>query len=215
MTTRLLGLAFVSVMIFHGVCAAFPEPAVVQSDGQWTLSVRYSQPEQITVDIPSDSSGKPRRFWYIILTVTNNTGSDVPFYPAFYLSTDTFQVIPSEKRLRKIVFDRIKVINQGRYPFLESLDFVGNKILQGQDNTRDIAVIWPDFDPKAKNVDMFFAGLSNETAVIDHPTDKDGSGNPEKVFLAKTLELSYSIGGDQRLRQYAKLTPKGKSWVMR
>lgn len=214
MKTRIFAVLFV-VFAFGGLCSAYPEPVLMQSVGEWTLNVEYSQPQQISVDIPGDPSGKPRRFWYIILTVTNNTGQDVPFYPAFYLSTDTYQVIPSEKRLRKIAFEKIKLVNQGRYPFLESLDFVGNKILQGHDNTRDIAVIWPDFDPKAKNVDMYFAGLSNETAVIDHPIEKEADGMPKKVFLSKTLQLRYSIGGDERLRAYAKLAPKGKAWVMR
>jgi len=40
------------------------------------------------------------------------------------------------------------------------------------------------------------AGLSNETVVIDHPTAKDETGKPAKVYLRKTLELSYKLGGD-------------------
>ena len=203
------------VLCWQGICLAFPEPAVVQAPGIWTLDILYSHPKQISVKVPSDPNGKPRRFWYIILTLTNNTRQDVPFYPAFYLATDTFKVIPSEKRLRKVVFQKVKILNQGRYPFLESLDFVGNKILQGKDNARDIAVIWPDFDPKAKNIDMYFSGLSNETAVIDHPVEKDAKGKPTQVFLSKTLQLKYAIGGDERLRAYAILKPKAKKWVMR
>jgi hypothetical protein len=170
---------------------------------------------QISVNVPSSLSSKPQRFWYIILTITNDTNQDMPFFPAFYMVTDTFKVIPAEKRMRKVVFDKIKRLNQGSYPFLESLDFVGNRILQGQDNTRDIAVIWPDFDPKAKNINMFFSGLSNEIAVIDHPIKKDAIGSPAKVYLSKTLQLSYAIGGDERLRAYAKLAPTGREWIMR
>jgi hypothetical protein len=197
---------------------AFTEPAVVQSKGVWTADIRYSQPKQISVKVPSSLSSKPQRYWYIILSITNNTNQDIPFFPAFYLVTDTFKIIPSEKRMRKVVFDKIKRLHQGTYPFLESLDFVGNKILQGQDNTRDICVIWPDFDPKAKNVDMYFSGLSNEIAVIDHPIKKASGGKPKKVYLSKTLQLKYAIGGDERLRAYAKLTPKTpihRKWVMR
>ena len=210
-----LCISLLVVLCWQGVGFAFPEPAVVQSPGIWTLDIQYSQPKQISVNVPSDPTGKPKRFWYIILSLTNNTGQDVPFYPAFYLATDTFKVMPSEKRLRKVVFNKVKILNQGRYPFLESLDFVGNRILQGEDNSRDIAVIWPDFDPKAKNIDMYFSGLSNETAVIDHPIEKDANGKPTQVFLSKTLQLKYAIGGDERLRQYAILKPKAKKWVMR
>ena len=38
---------------------------------------------------------------------------------------------------------------------------------------------------------------------------------PVKVYLRKTLELSYAISGDAALRSYAKLTYKGSRWVMR
>jgi len=62
---------------------------------------------------------------------------------------------------------------------------------------------------------VFITGLSNETAVIDHPVAKDEEGRPVQVYLRKTLELSYSIGGDASSRTYAKLTYKGKRWVMR
>ena len=95
------------------------------------------------------------------------------------------------------------------------LDLAGNKVLSGIDNTKDIAIIWPDFDQKAKEVTLFIAGLSNETAVIEHPLDKDSEGKPKKVYLRKTLALKYAIGGDEKLRDQAKLAYKAKSWVMR
>ena len=214
MKSRFFGFSVILVLAIQSLSMAFPEPALVQPDGVWTLNTRYSQPMQISVNVPSSLSSKPLRFWYIIITVTNDTNQDIPFFPAFYLVTDTFKVVPSEKRMRKVVFNKIKKLHQGRYPFLESLDFVGNKILQGQDNKRSIAVIWPDFDPKAKNVDMYFSGLSNEIAVIDHPIKKE-YGKPKKVYLSKTLQLKYAIGGDERLRAYAKMAPKARKWIMR
>ncbi len=102
-----------------------------------------------------------------------------------------------------------------RYPFLESLEKAGNKILQGEDNTKDIAIIWPDFDAQAQNIKVFITGLSNETAAIDHPIAKDKTGTPAKVFLRKTLELSYKLRGDTALRSDVKVTYKGKRWIMR
>jgi hypothetical protein len=62
---------------------------------------------------------------------------------------------------------------------------------------------------------MYFSGLSNEVAVIDHPIKKDSGGKPKEVYLSKTLQLKYSIGGDERLRAYAKLAYKKRNWVMR
>jgi hypothetical protein len=35
----------------------------------------------------------------------------------------------------------------------------------------------PEFDPAAKQVSLFIAGFSNETAAVKHPTEKDAQGN--------------------------------------
>ncbi|MDD5135567.1 MAG: hypothetical protein PHP01_09185 [Phycisphaerae bacterium] len=193
-------------------CAA-PEPAIIPAPSHWTLNVVFTQPQQITVKIPGER--KPQRFWYLIITVTNTSEIDVPFYPACELMTDTFQIIPAYRDTRNVVFEKIKTRHKKKYPFLESLEFGDSKILQGQDNTKDLAIIWPDFDVKAKNISLFLAGLSNETAVVEHPTAKDANGAPEKLYLRKTLELQYSIGGDESLRSSGTLAFKGKNWVMR
>ena len=198
----------------RSAAGTFPEPAVVQTPSQWTLDVVYDQPRQITVNLPGEKG--PKRFWYIILTLTNNSGlTDAAFYPACQLMTDTFRIVPAGKGVRSEVFRRIKLKHQGGYPFLEELDYVDNKILRGADNAVDVVIIWPDFDAKAKEVTFFIAGTSNETRAINHPTKKDANGNPEKVYLRKTLALKYAIGGDPKLRASAALRFKQKSWVMR
>ncbi len=201
------------IVILGGMCVAAPEPAIVQGPSEWTVDVRFEHPQQIMLRLSANA--KPKRFWYMIVTVNNKTGRDVDFYPKCELMTDTFQVIPQGRRTPAVVFEQIKRRHQGKYPFIESLQQVGNKILQGRDNTRDIAIIWPDFDGKAKNVKIFISGLSNETAVVEHPTAKDKNGRPVKVYLRKTLELSYSVGGDAQFRSEAKLLYKDKKWVMR
>ncbi len=195
------------------VCRAYPKPAIAPELTEWTLEVVFDQPQQISVKIPHHA--KKERFWYMILTLTNNSGSDVGFYPSCDLFTDTFQVVSAGIRTQQQVFKRIKLTHQGKYPFLESIDFVAPKFLQGPDNAKDVVIIWRDFDAKAKNIDLFIAGLSNETVVVAHPTETDENGEPAKVYLRKTLDLKYAIGGDERLRQSAKLIFKDKSWVMR
>jgi hypothetical protein len=196
------------------VCLAAPEPAIVPSPGHWTLNVEYTHPQQIVLRRSSDN--QPVRFWYIILTLTNNTGKDVGFYPKCDLLTDTFQIIPAGKFVSSTVFEHIRKRHEKRYPFLEFLDKASNKILQGEDNTKDIAIIWPDFDLEAKNIKLFITGLSNETAVINHPIVKDDeTGKPAKVYLRKTLELSYDLRGDPSLRSSVSLAFKEKRWVMR
>ena len=214
MKTWFFGFSVAIVLVVAGVCWSHPEPAVVGGVNEWTLEVAFEQPQQVMVKLPGEK--RPTRFWYIILTLTNNSGiGDASFYPACDLMTDTFQIANAGKGTHKVVFEKIKLRHQAKYPFLEPVDFVGNKILEGSDNTRDVAIIWPDFDPKAKNITLFIAGLSNETAAIDHPAKTDEDGKPAKVYLRKTLALEYAIGGDESLRAYAQLAYKGKRWVMR
>jgi len=200
-------------VVMAGVCLAAPEPAIVPGPDDWTVDITFEHPQQIMLRLSGDN--KPRRFWYTLITLTNKSNRDVDFYPRCELMTDTFQIIPAGKGAPGAVFEQIKRRHQSRYPFLEALEKAGNKILQGEDNTKDIAVIWPDFDAQAKNIKVFIAGLSNETVAIDRPTAKDKGGKPVKVFLRKTLELSYNLGGDPALRSDAKLTYNGKRWIMR
>lgn len=199
--------------VIASFCLAAPEPAIVPAMGQWTVGTEFTHPQQIVLHRTSDK--QPVRFWYTIITLTNNTDEDVDFYPKCDLMTDTFQVTQAGKAVSPVVFEQIKKRHKSRYPFLELLSKSGNRILQGEDNTKDIVVIWPDFDNKARNIKVFIAGLSNETVAINHPVAKDGFGKPLKVFLRKTLELNYDFKGDPALRSGAGLTYKGKRWIMR
>lgn len=195
------------------VCLAAPEPAIVPAPGQWTVNAEFTHLQQIALRRSSDN--QTARFWYVILTLTNNTGKDVGFYPKCDLLTDTFQIIPAGKSVSPVVFERIQKLHNKRYPFLELLDKTGNKILQGEDNTKDIAIIWPDFDLKAKSIKLFITGLSNETAGVNHPIATDETGKPVKIYLRKTLELDYDLKGDPALRSSIIVVPKEKRWVMR
>ncbi|MBW8041207.1 MAG: hypothetical protein FVQ85_14555 [Planctomycetes bacterium] len=205
------GTLFVlGVMSF--VCVAAPEPAIVPGPRDWTVDVTFEHPQQI--ELRWEKSGL-RRFWYTIVTLTNKSGEDVNFYPNCELMTDTFHIIPAGKNAPEAVFKAIKRRHQRKYPFLEALEKSDNKLLEGEDNAKDIAIIWSDFDKQVKNIQIFIKGLSNETASIDHPIAKDARGGPVKVYLRKTLELSYSLSGDAALRSYAKMAYKGKRWIMR
>lgn len=209
-------LAVLTVAALYGVGRtwAYPRPSLVPGIGDWTLDVTFDGPRQIAVTVPGEA--QPRRFWYLILTLTNNSIiTDAPFYPACDLVTDTFRIIEAGVNVPRAVFAAVRLRHQSRYPFLEWLEDVDHRILQGEDNTRDVAVIWPDFDTQAREVTFYIAGLSNETAAIDHPILRDDQGQPRKVLLRKTLALRFYAGGEGKLRSQATLTLKDKSWVMR
>ncbi|HUT29441.1 MAG TPA: hypothetical protein VMX13_06595 [Sedimentisphaerales bacterium] len=190
-----------------------PEPAVVGGRGDWTLDVKFEHPQLMPVRLAGE--GKMQWYWYTIFTLTNRTNEDVDFYPQCELMTDTFEIVPAGRGVPAEVFDRVKKRHATKYLFLEPLEKAGNEILQGDDNTKEVAIIWADFDTHAKSMKLFITGLSNETAVVDHPVARDADGRPVKVYLRKTLELDYALGGEPRLRSDIKVTYTGKQWVMR
>lgn len=205
---------FLPLTLFSAVLWAYPEPAIVQKVNEWTIQTNYSQPKQINLTVPGLTESK--RYWYIILSITNNSSLEsVDFYPVCQLMTDTFQIIPADKKVPSGVFDLVKLKHQGSYPFLESLDFKDHRLFRGEDNTRDIAIIWPDFDPKAREISLFISGLSNETTFVEHPKLKDENGEPKKIFLQKTLQLKYAAAGDPKLRANMALKQIQTNWVMR
>ena len=117
------------LLIFVLVCVvspAAPEPAIVPSADLWTMDVRFEHPQQIEVKLAGQR--RPRRFWYVIVTLTNRTGTEADFYPRCELMTDTFKLIPAGKKVPAEVFERIKNRYQRKYPFLELLEQTSTKI---------------------------------------------------------------------------------------
>jgi hypothetical protein len=200
-------------ILVSAACPAAPNPNIVPGVNQWTVDVRFEHLRQLVVRDPG--GGSPAVYWYVLLNLTNNTGRDVDFYPVCELMTDTFEIVPAGEGVEPQVFQRIKLLHQAKHPFLEPLEGTGNKILQGSDNARDIAVIWRDFDAGAGSVKLFISGLSNETTAVDHPVARKANGGPVKVFLRKTLELNYGLRGDTSLRLDLPVNYDGKLWVMR
>jgi hypothetical protein len=185
-----------------------PEPAVVQNAGQWTADATFEPLRQLVYQ-PTENA-KPRRFWYTILTIENRTGRDIGFFSKCDLMTNTFQILPAGKWVPSAVFEQIKSRHQRKYPLLQYLPKAKSKILQGEDNAIDVAIIWSDIKPQTKHLKLFISGLSNETAAVNVP----GAENAV-IFLRKTLELSFQLKGESVWRTDSDIVFKGKRWVMR
>ena len=197
----------VLAVVLAGLCVAAPKPAILQGPGLWTLQVTFEHPQQIVVG--------QGRYWYMIMSVINRTGQDIEFHPKCDLMTDTFQIVPAGRRVPAAVFQQIKQRHAAAYPFLELLDATDSRFLQGEDNAKDLAIIWPDFDLQATSFQVFMTGLSNETVVVQHPMAVDETGRPLQIFLRKTLELNYTLHGDPTIRSAVQIVYDGQSWVMR
>ena len=194
---------------------AAPEPSRVEIPGNWLIDIKLQgQPQLLSVALPGET--KRRNYWYLLYTVTNNTGQEVNFYPQFEIFTDTFKIHRSEKRVSRQVFDMIKGQYSSTLPFLESQDQVTGVLLQGEDNARDSVAIFEDFDPNSTQVKIFVSGLSNEIVKVKHPTRVDPkTASNEEVLLRKTLTLKYKVSGDRLKPDERVMLYRDRKWYMR
>jgi len=211
-----LQVVLFSVLVTLMICCvsviAAPEPALVPPPGTWQLDLElHGEPQQISITLPGDT--QPRRFWYLLYTITNKTGEDVEFIPQFDLYTDTFQVRQAGVKVRRPVFDAIQARYSKSIPLLEPQSMVTGRILQNGDNARDSVAIFEDFDPNATSVKIFVAGLSNETVTIKSPSLNNNSA--KEYLLRKTLMLEYQVPGDRYNLDKRVMLYRNREWIMR
>ncbi|MBN1345800.1 MAG: hypothetical protein JXQ73_24125 [Phycisphaerae bacterium] len=215
-----------SWLVGHAVAAPVPDVA----PKSWELSFDFVDPQTITLQLPGYD--RAQTFWYMLYTVTNNTGREVQFLPRFELMTNTMQVLPGDPGVHPMVFEAIKRRHRPTHPLLIEPVRIMGRLLQGPDNARSSVVIWPQFDIRANQFTVYIAGLSGESALVPNPdykpgqpefeTKKLGSGaeirvpvNPRYFTLRKTLAIRYLLPGDEQTRAQARVGRLGTDWVMR
>jgi len=205
------------VMLAGGAVFGFPKPSPVPVD--WELNFKFQDLKRIRVSVPGQ---RERIYWYMVYTVTNNSGQDVVFHPEFTLVTNTLAVLPAMVDVEPEVFSAIKREYKATYPWLEHPSKVIGKLLQGKDNARDSVAIWPDFDRKATTIDVFVGGLGGEIVAVPNPLFVGGKSNPQKVppefVLRKTLQIHYALPTDPASRNMTSPSRLGQNaveWVMR
>ncbi len=194
---------------------AAPEPALVPPAGTWQLDFEiHGEPRRISIILPGDA--EPRSFWYLLYTITNNTGQDVEFYPQFELMTDTFKLYNAGDKVRRPVFEAIRKRYAETIPLLEPQSMLTGRLLVGKDNARDSVAIFEDFDPNATEASVFVAGLSNETVKMEI-SEKAESGEKvtKEVLLRKTLMLKYQVPGDRFNPEKRVMLYRDREWLMR
>jgi hypothetical protein len=212
-------LAAVTLGLIGSAAKTAPKPSEVAI--RWELEIRFENPQAIEVLLPGED--ETQRFWYIRYTVTNQTGEDRIFVPEFEMFTDTGQILRAGEHVPKSVFKDIKKLYNE--PLLKDTTAMTGKLLQDEDNAKDGVAIWPQFDPKAGAFDIFLGGLSGETAEVQLPrpvkvTELDVDGKKRtvtktKVILSKTLQLTYTLPGEESARTRTKPKLLKKNWVMR
>lgn len=194
---------------------AYPTPAFVPPRDAWQIDLElHGEPMPLWITLPGED--KPKRFWYLLYTITNNTDADIDFYPQFDLFTNTLQLHHAGVGVRRTVYYAILEQYATTFPLLEPENMVTGPILRGGDNARDSVAIFADFDPKATKATVFIAGLCNENVSVKHPTKIDSeTGLPKEVLLRKTLMLEYQIAGDGLNPSTQTMLYRDRKWIMR
>jgi hypothetical protein len=187
----------------RAIAAADPDvvdPSLIKGE-KWTLDFTFERPELIVV---TEVGGQKQVYWYMVYTVTNNTGAERTFAPVFTMYTNTGEIRRSG--LYPGVFDAIKKTRKVR--FLEDAAQVVKKdLLVGPENAKTGVAIFAPIDAKTTKFTIFAEGLSGEliekAAAAAPPTAETAPPTPETlkpvvekdglIRLRKTLALSYDL----------------------
>lgn len=203
----LCGAAF-CVLAFSGShTVAQPEPSPVRVS--WELSFEPAPPLRIEVD-----TGKgPQTYWYVLYTVTNNTGEDIDFHPEIVRVNEIETELPAAQAkalpekapcitvdpaivgLHSAVFRKIQDRHKKTHPFLvPPVEAIG-KLLQGRDNARTSVAVFPDLDPRVSKFTVYVSGLSGERVTKPNPMY-----NPQRASSEadKTAGKTAGSGGNPK-----------------
>lgn len=182
--------------------AAAPEPEPVPR--RWQLRVEPGDLRIAVVDVPGIG---PRTYLYMTYKVTNNTGEDRDFAPAFELATDTGQLVRSGREVPEYVTREL--LGRIDNPLLKREYDVQGRLLQGEENAEEALVIWRADDLQGGEYSVFMIGFSGETKTVIRPD------NGQTHLLRKTLMLRHDGTGILDPQSGRPLTRIQERWVLR
>lgn len=215
------------------------EPQPSPTPISWELTCRPEMPMRIEAD-----TGAGRQvYWYMLYTVTNNTGQEVDFHPdivrvneietelpasqadAEPQKASTITVDPAMVGPHPAIFRAIQERHAKTHPFLTTPVNAIGRLKQGKDNAMTSVAIFKDLDPRVGKFTVYFGGLSGERVTKRNPlydsakAGKSPASDPaagQKYFvLQKTLALPFTLPGDVVTRPSASPALGRITWVMR
>lgn len=185
--------------------AAAPEPDPVPK--RWQLDLQTGPLRVISVE----TDAGPMSYYYMTYLVTNNSGEDLLFAPAWDLATDEGTIIRSGRDVPRLVTAEILAMHDN--PLLEDQISVIGPLLQGRENAKEGLVVWPADDLDIDRVNVYAAGFSGEFKMYEVGSDPD---EVERFVLRKTYSLRYCVGGflDPSANQELVLCERPR-WIMR
>lgn len=171
----------------------YPEPSPYPIT--WELTFDYKTPVRIVVNVPGTPS--PKAYWYLPYTITNDGEETQNFIPQFEMLTDDGKVHRAPKDVPIQVMEAIR--NRERNQLIRPPTKVGGDLPPGVDQARDGVAVWEEPDKNIGTFKIFVGGLSGEFIELK---DKDSdqpvkNANGEPIILRKTLQLTYSVNGDE------------------
>ncbi len=205
-------LLIACVLAFGGAAVqggTFPEPSKYPIS--WELKFHHSIPKRVVVNLPDKGAVA---YWYITYNVANLTDTEQQFLPTFEMVTSDGKVIGSDFAIPDKVFEKIKSAEGNN--LLERMPGISGPIRIGEDQSKDGVAIWQEPASRMGNFQIFVEGLSGEAVELKDADGKpqlDADGNP--MFLHKTLEMDFSIYGDELYPDKDEVHAKDERWVMR
>ena len=196
---RSVALAALAILIVTCTVGAYPKPSQVPY--RWELQFDAGD-LRLYVD-PIDGAV----YWSFNYTVTNHTDGDQIWAPSFVLFTDTGEIIRSGVGVPMRVEEDICSLLGN--PLLETQNEIIGDIFQGREHAKDGLVVWRAGSTNVNELSLFIAGISGETARVNHPITGHG------VILRKTLQRDYLIRGSALARGSRPVEFLKQGWVLR
>lgn len=196
----------------------------------WELEFRFLDPKRIEVQIPG--TNRTETYWYVVYTVSNNTGASLRFFPTFQIVTEDLQVFDTDMGISPLVFDAIRERHKITHKYLVDPTRAVDTLLTGEDNARESVAIWRDIDLSQNSFKLYVSGLSGEIRTIPNPSyrpdqpetamvrgpdgrEREQIGNPKVFTLRKTLEVRYNLPGSPRARPVTEPERSEVRWILR
>ncbi len=183
-----------------------PEPDPIPT--RWQLDLRPGDLRLISVEA---QPGEPRAYAFLTYRVTNNTGQDLPFVPAFDLATDEGVVVRSGQNVpASVTVQILKLLNN---EFIQDQIGILGTLQQGPENAKDGVVIWPIPDLLTDRLTVYAAGFSGESKPV-MVTDP-ATGEKVRKTLRKVRALRYVTPGNLVLDSSRPVELQLDEWIMR
>lgn len=195
----------------HGAPSAKIAPAT------WTVDFAFDDPQRITLVAPGGT--KPETYWYVLFTVTNNTGREIEFYPSFRLVTDTLEVVEGGSKITPQVYEAVFARHRRLAPYITEPFHITGPLLQGKGNARTSVAVFRMFGTNASRFTIYVSGLSGDVERITNPDFDPAQAESDTNFrffmLRRTLAVEYALPGGSDARFRATPVRRNRKWVMR